>query len=81
MTEAVVGKTRIGWIDVLRGFGVVLMIVGHVDFGTPFDRYVHAFHMPLFFVVSGFFFNPRKSYREYLAHDFGRISFPIRFFS
>ena len=32
------------------------MIMGHVGFGTHFDKWIHAFHMPLFFFISGFFY-------------------------
>ena len=39
------------------------MIMGHVGFGRKFDHFIHAFHMPMFFVVSGMFFEP--SYRRF----------------
>lgn len=53
-------STRVGYFDILRGIGVVLMVMGHVTFGKAFDIYIHAFHMPLFFFVSGYFFNMKK---------------------
>lgn len=46
-------------IDVLRGIGILLMIMGHVGFGGKFDRYIHAFHMPLFFLISGYLYNAK----------------------
>lgn len=49
-------KSRILYVDYLRGFGILLMIMGHVGFGQIFDRWIHAFHMPLFFLVSGYLF-------------------------
>ncbi len=48
--------TRIDYIDVLRGIGIIYMVLGHINFGTAFDHYIHAFHMPLFFFVTGFFY-------------------------
>lgn len=48
---------RLEYVDALRGFGIVLMIAGHVGFGQIFDIYIHSFHMPLFFFISGFLFN------------------------
>ena len=41
--------------DILKGLGIVLMIMGHIDYGDQFDTFIHSFHMPLFFLVSGFF--------------------------
>ncbi len=49
---------RMGYVDLLRAYGIVLMIMGHIGFGGVFDKYIHAFHMPLFFVISGFFYKP-----------------------
>lgn len=75
-------KRRIDWIDVLRGFGILFMIMGHVGFGELSDTYIHAFHMPLFFTVSGFFFRPEKQdgYLRYLLHDLKTILLPYTVF-
>ena len=43
-------------IDIYRAYGIVLMIMGHIGFGENFDHFIHAFHMPMFFFISGFFF-------------------------
>ena len=53
-------RNRVGHFDVLRGIGIVLMIMGHVSFGAAFSKYIHAFHMPLFFFVSGYFHKGEK---------------------
>lgn len=46
--------TRLEYIDILKGIGIILMIMGHIGFGGIFDFYIHAFNMPLFFFVSGY---------------------------
>ena len=48
-------KVRNKEIDCLRGIGIILMIMGHIGYGDAFYHWIHAFHMPLFFIVSGFF--------------------------
>lgn len=40
-------------IDVLRGLGMLFVIIGHMYSG-PWVRYIFSFHMPLFFFLSGF---------------------------
>ena len=40
-------------VDVLRGFGMLLVVVGHLYSG-PWTHYIYSFHMPLFFFLSGF---------------------------
>lgn len=44
---------RLNYIDCFRAIGICLMIMGHVGFGGHFDKWIHAFHMPMFFFVSG----------------------------
>lgn len=60
------GKPRIEYIDFIKGLAIFLVIWGHSlqNFGARdesfFDNPVHilicSFHMPIFMVVSGFFF-------------------------
>lgn len=58
-------KHRVDYIDALRG--ILIMIMGHVDFGAAFDKYIHAFHMPAWFFLSGYFWNyDNLSYGEFV---------------
>lgn len=52
-------KSRIEYIDLFRAFGIILMIMGHIKFGGHFDKWIHAFHMPMFFFVSGWFYKQK----------------------
>ena len=53
-------KQREEWIDYLRGIGIVLMVTGHASIWRPLIKWIFGFHMPLFFVLSGFLFNRQK---------------------
>lgn len=57
--KVILERKRIDYVDVFRGVGIVLMIMGHIGFGTIFDYWIHAFHMPMFFFVSGYFYQNR----------------------
>lgn len=60
-------KHRVDYIDALRGILIMIMVMGHVDFGAAFDKYIHAFHMPAWFFLSGYFWNYDKlSYGEFV---------------
>lgn len=50
---------RIPYIDTVKGVAILLMIFGHMRFHN-LNWFVYSFHMPLFFILSGFFFNPQK---------------------
>lgn len=52
-------KNRIEWIDCAKGFAIILVVYGHAltYFSPNFDNVVHviySFHMPLFFVLTGY---------------------------
>lgn len=47
---------RIDSIDIFRGIGIIIMVMGHIGFGSIFDHLIHAFHMPMFYFISGMFF-------------------------
>lgn len=48
---------RIEWIDIAKGIGMLLVIMGHsVGFGSFLHNLIFAFHMPLFFCFRGLYF-------------------------
>lgn len=51
-------QSRIEWIDYFRCFGILLMVMGHIGFGGKFDIWIHGFHMPMFFFISGVLYAP-----------------------
>ena len=49
-------SNRITYVDAFKGIGIILMIMGHISFGELFSKFIHAFHMPLFFIASGYLY-------------------------
>ena len=50
---------RIAYIDSIKGFAILLVVMGHTfhDFkgiNMAFIDFIYAFHMPLFFIISGY---------------------------
>ena len=58
-------KERIKWIDVAKGYGIIFVIYGHVA-TDMFATWLYTFHVPLFFFLSGYFFNPDKNPKDFL---------------
>lgn len=62
--------------DIMKGIGILLMIIGHL---TPFiTNVIFSFHMPLFFIISGYFFKPAPVTLR-LKNDFKRLILPYLF--
>lgn len=56
---------RIEWIDVAKGVAILLTIVGHsAQWGTVERNWIFSFHMPLFFILSGYTFCPVETGRQ-----------------
>ena len=52
---------RSEYFDVLKGIGILCVFYGHTAEAMSLpQRLMFNFHMPLFFLISGVFFNPRK---------------------
>ena len=84
MKESIVTQTKAGrieYIDMFRSFGIILMIMGHVGFGDSFDQFIHAFHMPMFFFVSGFLFrNKKERFSAYMVKKCKTLILPYIIF-
>lgn len=50
--------TRYPWIDYLKTLGIVLVVAGHTHLPSEQHRWIYSFHMPLFFLISGFLLTP-----------------------
>ena len=48
-------KGRIQWIDHVKGFAIICMVISHsiAGYDNPLKNWITAFNMPLFFFVSG----------------------------
>ena len=53
-------KQRLSWVDVTKGFLMILVVIGHYpgELDFPLSKYIYWFHMPAFFILSGMFFKP-----------------------
>ena len=52
MTQRSVCENRLEWIDWMKALGIYLIVLGH--FYSVGEKFIYVFHVPLFFVISGF---------------------------
>lgn len=63
-------------IDIAKGIGIILMIVGHFfPRSSSIVVFIFTFHMPLFFLISGYFYRP-KNITENWRNDGKRLLIP-----
>ena len=85
MSEIVVAqkKQRIAWIDIAKGIAILTVIWSHsLPYGSLPRNLIFCFHMPLFFIVSGFTLKPANSIKDLIVctkKDFVRLIVPVIF--
>ena len=85
-----VSQSRVEWVDIAKGIGIFLVVFCHTLRGVMkheimppawafVDTWVYAFHMPLFFFLSGLFVEGslrRSGFGEYVDSKLRRIVWP-----
>ena len=78
------GSKRITWIDLAKGFCIMLVVFTHVtgwvgeDF--PFSDQAGAFRMPLYFILSGLFFKQYEGFVGFAKRKVNKLLIPFLFF-
>ena len=58
-------KERIAWIDIAKGVTILTVIWSHtLPFGGLPRNLIFCFHMPLFFILSGFTLKPARDVKD-----------------
>lgn len=73
---------RVDYIDIAKGIGIVLVVMGHNDFEliSPFaHKLIYSFHMPMFFFMSGMFFKPDLPFWLFVQQRFKKVLKPFLF--
>ena len=75
---------NIQWILICKGLATILVVFGHFNpspsplYWSELIRLIYAFHMPLFFVLSGYLFNANKyQYSELVKTKVRRLLYPF----
>lgn len=67
MTALSSSRKRIEWLDLAKGIGAFLVILGHVStLKHSLILMIFSFHMPLFFILSGFIFKNKSNFKAHL---------------
>lgn len=75
-------QSRKLYLDIAKGIAIILMVIGHTSIHIAASNFIYAFHMPLFFMASGFTSNYRKhSPMDYIFHKASAILLPFAVYS
>ena len=69
-------SVRYNWIDWGKSIAIFLVIWGHVPMQSETHTIIYSFHMPLFFLISGYLYNPKGTIKEELYKDLKTLLLP-----
>lgn len=72
-------QQKINWVDNLKAIGILAVILGHV--ASPFGAFIFSWHMPLFFILAGFFIRFELATKDFIIKDFKRLMIPYFIFA
>ena len=61
--------------DIMKGIGIIAMIIGHCQVPMIIKDFIFVWHMPLFFIISGYFFKP-SPIKRYINKNFISLVIP-----
>ena len=66
-------------ITIAKGFGIIMMVIGHCCSVPLLTRCIYMFHMPLFFILSGYCFKGKylTDFPTFLWHRLKGLYFPF----
>ena len=73
---------RITYIDIAKGLGILVIVLAHNDlagYHPTLHKFIYAFHIPLFFFLSGMFFRPERAFGETTRRRFNTLMKPYFF--
>lgn len=77
------GKTRIEFVDLAKGFCILLVVFYHItDFyklEIPFGDFFKAFRLPLYFFLSGMFFKEYSGLWNFCKRKINKLLIPFLF--
>jgi len=78
--------TSLDWVSISKGIGIILVVAGHFSaYPRPSPAYwndvkqvIYAFHMPLFFMLSGYLYTHAKyTYGHLIRSKIERLGYPF----
>lgn len=69
-------EERIDYLDIAKEIGIISMIIGHTMYiSNVIIQFIFSFHMPLFFILSGYFYRKRDISLS-IRNDIKRLALP-----
>ncbi len=66
---------RLRYVDIAKGIAIICIILGHLG-NVNINRFIFTFHVPIFFLITGYFINKKRSIKEFVYVKFRALIVP-----
>ena len=71
---------RIEWLDIAKGISMLCIVAGHMNSATV-QKIVFTFHVPLFFLISGYLISQKQDYITFCKNKIRGLILPYIYIS
>ena len=72
---------RVDYIDCVKGIAIFFMVLCHTGMHNSFTQWIYAFHMPLFFIVSGMLYKNTVAVKVLVMKKVKQLLIPYLLFA
>lgn len=77
-------KTRVEWIDMVKGITISLVVFNHtsnyLNIDYPLQQFIWSIQMPVFYMISGLFFKKYDDFKGFIVRKINQLLVPYTFF-
>lgn len=71
-------ENRKNWIDLAKAIGIILVVLAHsLPKNTFVWKYIQQFHMPLFYIISGYLYSCKGTWMQYIKKKLKTLWMPF----
>lgn len=74
-----INQIRYGYLDIAKGIGIILVVWAHAS--GPGSAIIYQFHMPLFFLISGYLYSKKAGIKEFTVRKIRSLYCPFVFWN
>ncbi len=72
-------STNSSWVNTAKCIGIIAVILGHI--ASPLTTFIYSWHIPFFFILSGFFIDKNKATLDFISKNILRLMVPYFLFA
>lgn len=75
-----INNKRLDQLDMAKGYGILLVILGHIIKANPYSSLIYSFHMPMFLFLSGIVYRSNVDFVSFVKEKAKSLLIPYVLF-